>query len=613
MILKHTALALSVAQALLTLASPTKPFAVQDSGICLASDHTNGDAESAARAPEVRLDDAVFVGIATGDTHQFLGIPFAYPPTGERRLRQPEATPPYSGLYYAQRFGRSCPQQKFSLPRAIRKELEIAQGVNRIMSQLYQNLVPDDEDCKAYASSPGRVELNQSPRPNHATSRSKLPVVVWIFGGGFMIGGPSAYNGSSVVSRSIDLNQPVIFVSLNYRLSGVFSNVPPASSDSSFVPAAFGFLPGKEVKEARIGNLGLQDQRLALKWVQTYITEFGGDPSKVTIWGESAGAISVSLHMLTNNGNQEGLFRGAIMQSGGPIPVGDIENGQEYYDLMVEETGCRNVTDTLACLRRVPYSTFKYAMDKSPDFMAYQGLVLAWLPRVDGIFLTEPPQHAVVRGHVSNVPMITGNCDDEATLFTFSTSNLTTTAHVKDYLKRHMMPRAKDSEIDLLLNYYPNDLRAGSPFDTGIKNCFYTGLASSQSWAFVFKRGKSVPFIGSAHATDLLGSILASDIVLGELRDYVIRFVNDLDPNGKPGLGIPWPQWDPRHPKAIILQDSKFFPCCPCRRQLSHGPLGLCRKLVFDFTPFEKGGRMPVHILYARRGETLYVTEDYFY
>ena len=76
--------------------------------------------------------------------------------------------------------------------------------------------------------------------------------------------------------------------------------------------------------------------------------------------------------MLTNNGDQEGLFRGAIMQSGGPIPVGDIENGQQYYDHMVRETGCRGQADTLDCLRRVPYTTFKRAMDSSPNFFAYQ-------------------------------------------------------------------------------------------------------------------------------------------------------------------------------------------------------------------------------------------------
>jgi acetylcholinesterase len=78
------------------------------------------------------------------------------------------------------------------------------------------------------------------------------------------------------------------------------------------------------------------------------------------------------MHMLTNNGDQEGLFRGAVMQSGGPIPVGDIENGQKYYDLMVDKTGCSNSADTLECLRKVPYTTFKKAMDETPNFFAYQ-------------------------------------------------------------------------------------------------------------------------------------------------------------------------------------------------------------------------------------------------
>ena len=78
------------------------------------------------------------------------------------------------------------------------------------------------------------------------------------------------------------------------------------------------------------------------------------------------------MHMLINNGQQEGLFRGAIMQSGAPIPVGDIENGQRYYDFMVERTGCSAAVDTLCCLRNVPYPTFKKAMDASPNFFAYQ-------------------------------------------------------------------------------------------------------------------------------------------------------------------------------------------------------------------------------------------------
>ena len=131
--------------------------------------------------------------------------------------------------------------------------------------------------------------------------------------------------------------------------------------------------------------------------------------------------------MITNGGNNEGLFHGAVMQSGGPIPVGDIEHGQKYYNFMVDRTGCGNHNNTLECLRRVPYSTYKKAMDESPNMFSYQvrayvalihyvwrlrhltqALILAWLPRVDGVFLTERPQVSVVRGRVSNVPMITG-------------------------------------------------------------------------------------------------------------------------------------------------------------------------------------------------------------
>ena len=76
--------------------------------------------------------------------------------------------------------------------------------------------------------------------------------------------------------------------------------------------------------------------------------------------------------MITNGGDNEGLFRGAVMQSGGPIPVGDIERGQQYYDFMVEETGCTEHKDPLECLRRVPYTTYKKAMDRSPNMFAYQ-------------------------------------------------------------------------------------------------------------------------------------------------------------------------------------------------------------------------------------------------
>jgi acetylcholinesterase len=91
--------------------------------------------------------------------------------------------------------------------------------------------------------------------------------------------------------------------------------------------------------------------------------------------------------MLVNNGDQEGLFRGAIMQSGGPIPVGDIANGQQYYDALVKNAACDNSPDTLECLRSVPYARFKYAMDVSPNFFAYQVIADA-TTLITGLVLT---------------------------------------------------------------------------------------------------------------------------------------------------------------------------------------------------------------------------------
>lgn len=149
--------------------------------------------------------------------------------------------------------------------------------------------------------------------------------------------------------------------------------------------------------------------------------------------GESAGAISAALHMVTNGGNTNGLFRGAFMvrsypspqhsfpdisfrqQSGSPIPVGDISNGQPYYDHIVSQVGCSSAADTLACLRTVSWASLSAAINSTPMIFAYQSLQLAWLPRVDGVFLTAPPFQLVSSGSVANIPFVTGDCDDEGT------------------------------------------------------------------------------------------------------------------------------------------------------------------------------------------------------
>ena len=98
------------------------------------------------------------------------------------------------------------------------------------------------------------------------------------------------------------------------------------------------------------------------------------DQHPLRSWGESAGAISVAMHMVANGGNAEGLFRAAFMESGSALPVGDITDGQPHYDALVQQTGCAGSSDTLQCLRELPFDTFKAAMDMSPGIFDFQVL-----------------------------------------------------------------------------------------------------------------------------------------------------------------------------------------------------------------------------------------------
>ncbi|KAI0322091.1 carotenoid ester lipase precursor [Amylostereum chailletii] len=492
-------------------------------------------------SPTIALDNGTFVGTTSGKVNKFLGIPFAQPPVGDLRFNLPKATDPYVGTHTVTSFGPACPQQALTLPLPA----GLAQdAVDFVVNTIYGAVFPDDEDC---------LTLNVVT-PSNATPGSKLPVVAWIFGGGFEIGSPSLYDGKVIVEQAISLNQPVIFVSMNYRVS------------------AFGFLAGQEVKDAGVGNLGLHDQRLAFRWIQKYIGVFGGDPSKVTIWGESAGAISIGLHMVANGGDTEGLFRAGFMQSGSPPPVGDITHGQKYYDAIVSETGCSGSSDTLQCLREVPYDTLKNAADNSPSLFSYQSLNLAWLPRVDGVFVTAPPQELVSQGKVANIPFITGDCDDEGTLFSLANLNITTDAKVHKYLKDIYLPNASDAEIDQILAAYPSDVTQGSPFDTGLFNVLtpqFKRLAAIQgdvvfqaprrfflqqrsgkqnTWSFLNKRLKALPVLGSAHATDILNAFGG-----GDMAAYLIRFATNLDPNG--GNNLAWPKYTTGSPKQLTFLD----------------------------------------------------------
>ncbi|RPD58847.1 carotenoid ester lipase precursor [Lentinus tigrinus ALCF2SS1-7] len=484
--------------------------------------------------PSVHLDQATVTGTTNGSLDTFLGIPYAQPPVGNLRLQLPQLIQSYTGNLDATKFGNQCLQQAgLSLQDLPPQVLLDLAPLIALLAQTQNANVTQSEDC---------LYLNII-RPANVSANAKLPVLFWIYGGGFADGsnGILAYNGTTLVQRSIELNEPVIYVALNYRLN------------------VFGFLGGKEVKQAGLGNLGLQDQRAALRWVNKFISAFGGDPSKVTIWGESAGSISVFLHLFANGGNTEGLFRAGMMSSGFSLPTGDITEVQDEYDFVVNQVGCSNARDTLACLRTVPADQLQAAANNTPAVGTFAGLVSPFLPRADGRFVTLPPMYLPLLGTVADVPVITGDVKDEATLFSLGSLNITTDDEFASYVSQYWFPGTSPADLSSVLLLYPSDPAAGSPFDTGSAyaltpqykriaalqgDWFFNGprrqfldrfSATRTMYNFLSARG-GFPDVGDFHGSDTFNALGG-----GDMGDYFIRFINHLNPNAP--TGVQWPPY----------------------------------------------------------------------
>ncbi|KAJ7205198.1 Alpha/Beta hydrolase protein [Mycena pura] len=505
-------------------------------------------------APTIELDSGTFTGtVGSARTQSFLGIPFAQPPVEDLRFRLPVANTPYNGSHDATAFGLACPQQAFTLPILTGIPEEV---VDNILNSIFATLIPASEDC---------LFLNVV-KPATATAASKLPVVLkqFIYGSGFEIGSPSLYDGATIVERSLAIGNP--------RLGSW-----PVKKYARPELAIWVF---RIVRDITLTHTYLLTrvkllEREAMRWVQRYISNFGGDPSKVTIWGESAGAISVAMHMLANDGDTEGLFRAAFMQSGSPIPVGPLENGQMFYDQIVQQVGCAGSADTLECLRTVPFDSLKAAQDATPFIFSFESLRLTWLPRADGTFVSDNPQRLVQQGKVANIPFISGDCDDEGTLFSFSSTNLTTEADFLAYIKTVWVPGISTAQLNTLAEFYPSNILDGSPFDTAIFNALtpqFKRIAALQGdavfqaprrffqqsqsgkqnqWGFLSKREKALPFLGSFHGSDLLN--IFGD---GSLTDFLVNFATTLDPNGRT---VPhWPAYTTATPNLMTLLDGLF-------------------------------------------------------
>ncbi|XP_051025149.1 acylcarnitine hydrolase-like isoform X5 [Acomys russatus] len=290
--------------------------------------------------------------------HTFLGIPFAKPPVGALRFAPPETSEPWSGV-----------REVTSYPAMCLQNLEIINIEGLKEMNLATPPIPMSEDC---------LYLNIYA-PAHAHEGSSLPVMVWIHGGGLVVGMASMYDGS-ILSATED----VLVITIQYRLG------------------VLGFFSTGD-QHAR-GNWGYLDQVAALRWVQQNIARFGGNPDQVTIFGESAGGTSVSSHVVSPM--SQGLFHRAIMESGVAVLPGFISDTSEMiYTKMVNLSGCE-AKDSEALVRCLRGKSEAEILAINKAFMMIPAVV-------DGEFLPRHPKELLASVDFHPVLSIIGVNNDE--------------------------------------------------------------------------------------------------------------------------------------------------------------------------------------------------------
>jgi len=375
-------------------------------------------------------------------------------------------------------------------------------------------------------------------RPAGVAANAKLPVVLYLYGGAFITGDASSYNATTLVARSVALGEPVIYVSLNYRVT------------------ALGFLAGQEVMDAGVANLGIWDQILGMAWIQTQISKFGGDPDKVTLWGQSAGGISVTSQMILNANLQKPFFRAAVMESSvtSPMEATNSKKNNYYYDYLVQQTNCTASTSTLDCLRKVSSATLLDAVNTTPAMLSANSMNFTWFQSVDDVLFNKSLKEYIREGHYAKVPVLAGGNDDDGTLFSFYGSDVVTDDEWTSYVTAQYLTGAPATDIASVAAGYPSDPAAGSPFNTGSASAltpefkrlaafngdwsFQAGrrealghFKSTQSvYSYLWKRRKDLLYLGSFHGGELyeIFSMIPTDFVL---TDALINFVSNLNPN----------------------------------------------------------------------------------
>ncbi|KAH8176833.1 carboxylesterase family protein [Sarocladium implicatum] len=328
----------------------------------------------------------------------FKNIPYAAPPLGHLRWAKPAPPLQRSGTQPGNRSGPACLQSVMYGLNVVggKNEETIGQLVNQILgsSESVPTLnAPQSEDC---------LYLDiQVPEKALRDPTLKLPVIVYVFGGGYTLGGKDLlepllplYDGSGMIKQS---GKNIIFISFNYRLG------------------ALGFLAGTTMERDGLPNTGLWDQRAVFEWVQAHISKVGGDPAKVTAIGESAGASSLMFHLVAEGGTLDPLFQKAVLLSPAYQPIWDRSGTVEgKFELFADLAGCKG--EGVECLREASSGTLAQA-NKAVMELQTPG-TFAFGPTPDGFFIRQLPTIELSLGKIWPVEsLILSHCEHESILF----------------------------------------------------------------------------------------------------------------------------------------------------------------------------------------------------
>jgi carboxylesterase type B len=460
----------------------------------------NFNVRNSQAIPRVYSPSGIYVGNSSiSQLDQFLGIPYAKPPIGELRLTNPvffQSTA--TTVLNATAYGPGCPQ------------LDIFAQYNGL-----------SEDC---------LTLNVI-RPSSISKDHLLPVLFFIHGGGNVNGQSLLYNGTALVQHSVASKQPIIYVGINYRLAG------------------FGFLSSPALQDAGVSNLGLKDQYVALQWVQRNIKSFGGDPNKVTIFGESSGAANcwAQLHYAYVRNETNQYFRGMITESGAPGSPGyplalDAEEGAPTYAEVLEQTNCTG-PESLECLRKTPYDII------APIFVNLPTASYT----VDSDWFDTNITYLVETGQFADIPVIHGSNLNEGSLFLPDVFDFPNRSALIDYVAPFVGSDIDTAShlVDVYFNSSLEDLGKGvnadptAPDDFWAATAVYTdayfdlgkltflGIASKKAdtWGYSFRQQPPLSSLNLSYEYPGLSSEYARRVGVyhGAELPYVFGEVTSLD------------------------------------------------------------------------------------